>query len=331
MVTNQQGDGLQELYLRNLMFLGWVTAAFVTPFAVYSLFQQRYAVFLVASLLIAISVINSYSIKQQRKLIIPYFFWYLIIVIELVLLTATIGIKGLLWSYPFMFTIFFVQERDVARIYCAITYISLIVAITFSYDTELSFRFAVTLFMLILLTDAIINELIRMEQKLRELTIRDPLTNAHNRRFMNHILQITTEETRREFGPASIILIDIDHFKEINDKYGHEIGDLVLMKIVDLLHQRQRKLDYVFRSGGEEFVMILRNTDLKQALSVAESLRIHVEETELLEDERITISLGVAEYNPGESEVEWLRRSDELLYVAKNNGRNCVCPVVEEG
>ena len=145
---------------------------------------------------------------------------------------------------------------------------------------------------------------------------------------MNDILEVTIEEIRREFGPASLIMLDIDHFKKINDKYGHIVGDKVLVKLVDLLHKRQRKLDYVFRAGGEEFVLILRNTGLQQAISLAENLRKNVEEMELLEGEKITISLGVAEYQTGETEVEWLNRADELLYEAKNSGRNCVRPAV---
>lgn len=324
----QRSTGLQELYLRNLMFLGWVVVFFVTPFVVYSFFQQHYAIVLTSSVFIVISIVNSFSIKNKRVILIPYFFCFSLIVITLVLLITMIGIKALLWTYPFVFTIFFVQERHIARIYSSIFYISLVVASAFSSELDILLRFAVTLFMLILLTDAVVSELMRMESKLREMTVRDPLTNAHNRRYMNHIMEITIEETRRNFGPASIVMLDIDHFKKINDKHGHAKGDAVLIKLVNLLHQRQRKLDYVFRSGGEEFVMILRNTGLQQALSLAENLRINIEETELLDGEKITISLGVAEYHAGETEAEWLHQADELLYEAKHSGRNCVRPAV---
>lgn len=326
----QHSSGLKELYLRNMMYVGWTTAIFVVPFGIYSLYMQRYSISFVALIMISICVLNSFSIKHKRKLAIPFFFWYLIIFAEIILLTTTIGMKGLLWSYPFVFTIFFVQEKNQARIYCAITYVSFVIACFISSEIELAFRFAVTLFMLILLTDVIIRELTKMEDKLKELSIRDPLTNAHNRRYMNHIMQITIEETRRDFGPASLIILDIDYFKKINDKYGHVVGDDVLVKLVELLHKRQRKLDYVFRSGGEEFVLILRNTGLQQALSFAESLRKYVEAAKLLKNETITVSLGVTEYQENETDVEWLHRADELLYDAKAAGRNCVQPAVME-
>ena len=264
----KQNDGLQEFYLRNLMVLGFMTTIFVVPFGIYSLFIERYAITLVAVVIVTISLVNSVSIKKTNRLAIPYIYWYCTIIPELILLTATIGIKGLLWTYPFVFTIFFVQQRKAARIYCVITFVGVVTACFFSSDTELVFRFAATLLMLILLSDALVTELIRMEKKLRELTLRDPLTNAHNRRYLNYMLEMTIEEIRRDFGPASLILLDIDHFKNINDKYGHAIGDDVLVKLVDLLHKRQRKLDYVFRSGGEEFVLLLRNTGLQQALSL---------------------------------------------------------------
>ena len=316
------------MYLRNLMILGWVTTIFVSPFAIYSFTQQRYLIAAIAIIIVIVSSINSHHIKNKRDIAIPYVYWYLVIVTVLVLLTMKIGINGLLWSYPFVLSTYFVQERHLARKYCLITYVSFVIACYISSEPALVFRFAVTFFMLILLTDVSVGELMRLERKLMEQTIRDPLTNAHNRRYMDYVLDLTIEEINRNYGPASLISLDIDHFKKVNDKHGHIKGDDVLIKLVDLLHNRQRKLDYVFRSGGEEFVLLFRNTGLQQAISLAESLRQSIEDTEFLQGETITVSLGVAEYQTSETKEEWLSRSDELLYQAKDEGRNCVRPAV---
>jgi diguanylate cyclase (GGDEF)-like protein len=320
--------GLQELYSNNLKLLGWITAVFVLPFATYSFFSDRYIIGFLGYLLVIISGLNTYFIHKKQRLLIPYVLWFLVYMIELFFLTKLLGLKALLWAYPIIFTIYFIQERKAARIYSAITYIFLVILGLMWAELELTIRFAVTLFISILFCDGLVGVLMKMESRLRELALRDPLTNAHNRRHMNDVLKNTTEEIRRNFGPGCLLMFDIDYFKKINDKHGHSAGDSILIKLVDTLHKRQRKLDYVFRSGGEEFVLLLRNTELQQALALAESLRQHVEENISYDGQAITISLGVAEYQTGETEEEWLGRADAHMYEAKESGRNCVYPQV---
>ncbi len=310
------------------MLLGWVTVLFLFPFLVNAIFQGRYIDSLLILILACFAGLNSLSIFYKKYELIAYRYIFLIKLSILFFIVYELGHITLFWSYPLVFGVFFVQPCFQARLMSGIAAVMLIALSTSLFEAELVFRYSLTLLMLIIFCDILIGILINMESKLMEQTIRDPLTNAHNRRYMNSILEMTIEETHRNFGPATLITLDIDHFKEVNDKFGHISGDNVLIKLVDLLHKRQRKLDYVFRSGGEEFVLILRNMGLQQALSLAESIRGSVEETGLLEGETITVSLGVAEYEAGETEVEWLHRADELLYEAKNSGRNCVRPAV---
>jgi diguanylate cyclase (GGDEF)-like protein len=321
-------NSLKEVYNLNLLILGWVTVIFLLPFAVNSIFHERYIVGALVLFLVFIAAINSLSLHYKEKKLVPYWFFFFFKISTLVFAIFKLGYVTAYWSYPLAFIIFFVQPLSHARVMAFIMASSLIGSAFYLFEIELVSRFALTLIMLMMFCDVFVRVLMTMESKLSELAIRDPLTNAHNRRYMNYIMEMTIEETRREFGPATIVMLDIDHFKKINDQYGHAKGDTVLIKLVNLLHQRQRKLDYVFRSGGEEFVMILRNTGLQQALSLAENLRVNIEGTELLEGEKITVSLGVAEYQTGETEVEWLHRADELLYEAKDRGRNCVQPDV---
>lgn len=321
-------NSLNHVYSLNLMILGWVAVIFLLPFAINNIFHGRYITAALMFIIIFIAAINSVSLKYKDKPLIPPWFFYILIIATLVFAMFKVGYVTAYWSYPLAFIIFFIQPLGHARVMAFIMATLLIGSAFYLFEIELVSRFSLTLVMLMIFCDVFVRVLMTMESKLSELAIRDPLTNAYNRRYMNTCIETTIEETRRNFGPACIVMIDIDHFKKINDKYGHAKGDTVLLMFVNLLRQRQRRLDYVFRSGGEEFVMILRNTGLQQALSLAENLRVNIEETELLEGEKITVSLGVAEYQTGESEVEWLRRADELMYEAKHSGRNCVRPAV---
>ena len=129
---------------------------------------------------------------------------------------------------------------------------------------------------------------------------------------------------RRNSGPASLLLIDVDRFKRINDQFGHAKGDAVLKGIVSLVANRSRKLDLLFRIGGEEFMLLLPDTQEAAAALVAEQLRASVAESPLLDDRQLTVSIGVGELQLGESLDSWMKHADDALYAAKKAGRNRV-------
>ena len=263
-------NSLNEVYKLNLMILGWVTVTFLLPFAINNIFHDRYIAAGLMFFLVFIAAINSLSLNYKGEKLVPYWFFFFFKISTLLFALFKLGYVTAYWSYPLAFIIFFVQPLSHARVMACIMAVSLIGSAFYLFEIELVSRFALTLVMLMMFCDVFVRVLMTMESKLSELAMRDPLTNAHNRRYMNYIMEITIEETRREFGPASIVMLDIDYFKKINDKYGHAKGDTVLIKFVNLLHQRQRRLDYVFRSGGEEFVMILRNKRFEQGLGLTE-------------------------------------------------------------
>ncbi len=318
------------MHYRNLMLLGWATIPLVLPFSINCFIHGRYITGGLSAFLMSLAVSNSLFIYYKHRLAVSYWIFFVVNLLVVLFALPEVGAKGLLWSYPFMFSIFFVQPRFPARIMSAIALLSLIALSAFLFELAIVARFIFTLLMLTIFCDVIVSVLMRMEFKLREQAIRDPLTDAYNRRYMNICLENTIEETRRNFGPACLIQLDVDYFKKVNDKFGHITGDTVLKLLVELLHKRQRKLDYVFRTGGEEFVLLLRNTSLQQAITLAENLRKNIEKTEILEGHSITISLGVAEYQSGETNDEWLHRADKNLYEAKDNGRNCVRPILNK-
>lgn len=165
----------------------------------------------------------------------------------------------------------------------------------------------------------------RMEDELYRLSITDPLTGVYNRRYFLQTLEQEIERTRRSGQPLSIIMADVDHFKGINDLYGHSVGDEVLKTIAALFKKRLRKTDCLARWGGEEFVILLPDTTTKGAAILAEDLRMKLSQTAIPGVKQVTASFGVTGYLKGDTVDTLIQRVDDMMYEAKKKGRNCVC------
>ncbi len=174
-----------------------------------------------------------------------------------------------------------------------------------------------------------IDERKRLELELQELSITDELTGLYNRRYMLQRLEELTAQQERYGHPFSLISLDIDFFKAINDSWGHPMGDTVLRTFAELIEHGTRKTDVVARTGGEEFIVLMPNTRLDDARDVAEALRIALESETFVSDEgedfTVTLSAGVVSWSPGVATVrELLSQCDRSLYEAKRAGRNRV-------
>jgi len=175
-----------------------------------------------------------------------------------------------------------------------------------------------------------ITETLNLLERLQHLAIIDEMTGAYNRRHFMNLLNDEWLRARRYSHMMSLIMLDMDYFKQVNDTYGHFAGDAVLKEIIQLIRQNLRDLDRIGRFGGEEFIILLPETDLRGAQITAERLRqkiaahlIRYQEKEIF----VTASFGVAELPPDRdatSVQRFLRAADEALYVAKNTGRNRV-------
>ncbi|MBD0679900.1 GGDEF domain-containing protein [Pseudomonas sp. PSB11] len=155
--------------------------------------------------------------------------------------------------------------------------------------------------------------------------LRDPLTDTGNRIAMDQTLQREIELARRHMQPLSLLMLDIDHFKRVNDTHGHGAGDDVLKAVAASIKNQLRNVDMVFRYGGEEFLILLSNTSREAAALVGERLRCAAQAEDYPADGRtveLTVSLGCSTLLPGESAESLLRRADSALYVAKREGRN---------
>jgi diguanylate cyclase (GGDEF)-like protein/PAS domain S-box-containing protein len=166
-------------------------------------------------------------------------------------------------------------------------------------------------------------ELNNLVKELYNKSITDGLTKIFNRQHSMEILEKNIRLARETKCPLSVILFDLDFFKNVNDKYGHIIGDETLYELVQLLNAELDNCVTFGRYGGEEFILILQNYNINRAFELAEHLRKKTD-THIFTTEKfyLSISLGVTEYNNNEDLKQFIKRADDLLYLAKNNGRN---------
>jgi diguanylate cyclase (GGDEF) domain len=172
------------------------------------------------------------------------------------------------------------------------------------------------------------NEFLYLNTKFIKLEMStDPLTGALNRRTFEAIVQKLLEISKITNSPIHLAIADLDHFKKINDTYGHLAGDEALKHFVNIIKRNLRKSDYIFRIGGEEFVILLPNTELNDAIEVLERIRSDVEKTPFhynSNEIRITASFGIAEVDKDNHISKTIKEADEKLYLAKKLGRNKV-------
>ena len=198
------------------------------------------------------------------------------------------------------------------------TYYNIITAIIF---VSLLFIYVVIVFLM--------KQLDAKQNKLEDLVNVDELTKCYNRRSFEFDLNNQIEQVKRTKTELSLISFDIDYFKAINDDYGHLVGDTVLINLCKIVQLRNRKYDRLYRVGGEEFMIVLPNTTLENALLIAERIRMDVE-TYKIRDRVVTISLGACQHKQEDDFTKLYKKVDAALYKAKNNGRNRVESCQEE-
>ena len=172
----------------------------------------------------------------------------------------------------------------------------------------------------------------QMVETLTKLSILDDLTQLYNSRHFYHQLSAEVNRYNRYKRPLSLLMIDIDHFKHFNDTYGHLEGDQILSGIGGLITRGLRTMDTAYRFGGEEFTVILPETDADAAVTVAERIKEEAEKVKSAAkpEKAITLSIGVTEYDDGETISDFIRRADQAMYLSKDKGRNCVSLLLPE-
>lgn len=189
------------------------------------------------------------------------------------------------------------------------------------------FNLCVVLLMMIFLTGVYYHLVTSSQKKLKEMATTDSLTGLHNRRSIEQAASSAIENHKRNDVAVSVLLCDLDKFKQVNDEYGHQVGDQVLKAFSSLIEDAIRCGDYAARWGGEEFLLLLPNTKAEMAFIVAERIRQQFEQlvvVESLEDLRVSVTIGISEFYAGDTFDHFVARADEALYRGKNLGRNQV-------
>lgn len=234
------------------------------------------------------------------------------------------GFIGSLWCYPSIVACYcMLSERRAWLANACILTISLpMVATTLSF--HYSIRVSATLICISLFAAILVRVIDKLHRQLQHQLEHDPLTGLLNRLTLKEVIEQAITDYKKQGVPATLLAIDADHFKAINDNHGHDAGDKTLSILSKIFSDNMRAEDSAFRTGGEEFLIVLHGSDEREANAIAERLRRLVEVATIVPGHPVTVSIGAATHVPGESWTDWVKRSDDHLYEAKRLGRNRV-------
>jgi len=307
-----------------LLYMSAIAAAVISSFALIRFLsgdmQIAIADAIIATLMLTFFVYVYKTHKVERASLLMSLF----LITIMIAFIATRGASIIYWYYPIILAIFYLNHQSTAIMLCLVsTVIITLLLFPITHIAEVSVIF-VSMLLTNIFSFVIFRSYKNVQEKLTLLATTDSLTSAGNRRALDNDLTNAVLSQARKKQPMCLILLDLDHFKKINDNYGHLIGDDVLVALSKLLISNTRVLDAFYRYGGEEFIIAPLFVDLKAAGTIAEKLRVIVENYVFPSSISVTISLGVAQFHEGEKLADWISRADSALYLAKSSGRNKV-------
>lgn len=322
-------DPFRPYRQRIVYSLAIASAVILLPFTINHFVEHRPHLGVAMLSTVVILIVDAHAIHHGKAPPIPP--WALVLPVLATLLLAVLEplYVDLVWAYPTVALFYFILPRRTANVLTAVITVAVSVLAyvgfaRYGVQMRIATRMAAALGLVAILCNLFISIISDLQRKLRRQSITDPLTGAYNRRHMDTVLSDAYARTRRGAPAPTLLLMDIDHFKTVNDDYGHSMGDRVLQGIASVIQRHVRFTDMLFRYGGEEFILFLPETSLEGAAIVAEEVRRAVAEARLLESRQVTISIGAAALAPGETLDDWLRHGDAALYRAKAEGRNRV-------
>ena len=321
---NFDNDALADYRDRIGQHLSGLSAILILPFAAGHLLGGRWTLALVNLSLVAVLLVDAWALRQGRRPPVPFWVLGCMLIVGVNASVLLQGVSGILWAYPTLFVCYFLLSRGVATILTLILLVALTLTSGAALGTPLALRVFASVAFVLVMVNVVLNVIGELQQTLVTQAITDPLTGAYNRRHLQtHLLQLVVPADAARPMDA-LLAIDIDHFKQVNDRHGHDVGDDVLCKLVAAVSARKRRSDMLFRTGGEEFVLLLPRVTREAALLIAEALRLRLAHADLLPNELVTVSIGVSALHAGQSPQAWCKSADDALYEAKRAGRNRV-------
>lgn len=270
-----------------------------------------------------LAVASWFHVWRTGRAIVIGRLWLGLTCVLIVTIAWMLGPPELLWAFPLTATAFFLFPP-----LPAVALVAAMAAALAGPASELGGWTAIAVFYGVLIAGCllavVVSTSIRYSRAaLTELAEQDSLLGIGNRRALNASFRLALQ--RRAGGtPESLLLLDIDHFKAVNDTYGHTVGDRILVELTAAINDTVRASDDVFRYGGEELLVFAHGATTEAAAQLAETLRRRIAEATFDQNLGITVSIGVAEAEPADTPTSWFRRVDALLYQAKGEGRNRV-------
>lgn len=231
---------------------------------------------------------------------------------------------GIYWAYVGVLSFFLVLELKDATISVSIFLLLTFYLVYCIYPLQVQYRIYATLFLVAIFSFLLSYLINRLLIEVNSLVTKDSLTNALNRHTFLTSIEQALKTFQRYQTPAALYIFDLDHFKKVNDDFGHPAGDKVLRTLSQLVQSRIRESDQLFRYGGEEFAVLLHHTQLQDAEHLADALRQLISDHDFGLDRPVTISGGVSNVNKTDNVSAWIERCDKALYQAKSKGRNQV-------
>lgn len=305
-----------------LLFIVYLTILVTSYFALNSLYLGNFVLGLSLFLYSILALVETVFYQLTKRLVIniytivtSLFFAHLLAIFEL-------GIVAIYWSFPFMIALTFILPAKGALIFNLTSFVIVTLFGFYSVEFFVAIRAFASLFLTLIFCYLISTHLNSVHEDLHFRAVKDPLTGVFNRTLLFLDLEQAIRNSTRNNKVSTILAIDVDNFKSINDTFGHATGDATLKKIVFAIEQRCREVDRLYRIGGEEFILLMNETNEKDALILAEDIRLGVEREPIISDQVVTISIGVCSIKKGMDAEKWLTMADGLLYEAKKQGKN---------
>lgn len=316
-------DALADFRVKTTLWVAIAGVLCLTPFALAHMYHGRIlvggGVAVVVGLLVILARMSAKGRYSNLALLLfPPVLAFLLLSIK------EQGVIGVMWSYPGIVCFYFIFRERWAWVANALLIVTVVPLTASELETAIALRAVVTLYVVSVFSIMAVRVIGVQQARLETMATTDSLTGLLNRSLLVPSLEQAFARHRRSDEPATLLSIDIDHFKNINDTFGHQAGDLVLAGVAEVLRRRLRTTDQLFRIGGEEFAVVLPDTHAEPAHHVAQLLRSTVAGENLIDSHPVTISVGVAKLSLEDTAESWLARADRCLYEAKHDGRNRV-------
>ncbi len=311
-----------EKVLLGLSLMGGIS---IFPFSILRLLSAQWLIgivdFIISAGMFSLFVYVFISGKSKKAA-------QILSVIALLGMIATIYLKGahqIYWAYPATVLVYFLLKPGTALNFTLLSILALVPLVYKEAHSINGIAIVVTLLMTNMFAYIFASQMNKQRKKLLKQATIDPLTKTGNRRALKQKMKAVIAAFHRSGTPVSLLLLDLDHFKKINDSYGHNEGDRFLSKLSRLIKSRIRSTDNLYRFGGEEFIIIAENTTAPAARVLAEELRSTIEKTAIIPDCLATLSFGIAELQHNTTDEQWIKTADDALFEAKQSGRNKIC------